>query len=196
MARNITDQDILEALNGKPAGSAHRSNGAVSDALNGRPSAAEQTAHEAVARAFGREPKRAAKEGELPLKRRGDALEGVAIWAAKEASATATKALAETIMRSDGTKGIHHAEAEANEIAAEAYAEAAKSSPYEDRRQESVARVVTKLAEQITRTREATTKPALQPKQATEAKPQTAPLRGTKKISHGAISGSRIEYYH
>lgn len=196
MARNITDQDILEALNGKPSGSAHRSNEAVSDVLNGRLSAAERTANEAVARAFGRDPKRAATEGALPLQRRGDDLEGVAIWAATEAAATATKALAETIMRSDGTKGIYHAEAEANEMAAEAYAEAAKGSPYEDRRQEAVTHFVTKLAAQLTRIREAKTKPTAQPKQATEAKPQTAPVRGTKKISHGAISGTRIEYYH
>jgi len=145
---NITDQDILAALRGSP-GPADRSGKEVSDALHGRPTAGEHAQSATIAKAFGREPQRTVGEGALPLQRRGDDLEAVAIWAAKESAAAATKSLAEAIMRTNGSKGIYAAEAEAAEIAAEAYAEAAKGSPYEDRRQEAVTRIVTKLAEKL-----------------------------------------------
>ncbi|MDQ0923104.1 hypothetical protein QF038_001612 [Pseudarthrobacter sp. W1I19] len=150
--KNITDQDILAALKGRSTEQAGRSAREVSDALNGRPSAQERANQDAIAKAFGREPQRAATEGEVPLQRRGDGLEAVAIWAARESADAATKALAEAIMRTDGSKGIYLAESEAHQIAVEAYTEAAKTTPYEDKRQESVSRFLTKLAEKLART--------------------------------------------
>lgn len=180
--KNITDQDILEALNGRSNNQARRSNREVSDALNGRPSAQERATSDAIARTFGREPQRVVTETELPLQRRGDDLESVAIWAARESVATATRVLADAIMRTDGTKGIYMAESEAQQIAAEAYAEAAKGSPWEDKRQEAVAKFVTKLAEKLTRTLAGESK-------AQSAQP-TAPAKQAPKAPRTRESGS------
>ncbi|ABK02747.1 mucin-associated surface protein [Arthrobacter sp. FB24] len=163
-----TDRDILAALRG------------------------EHARDTAVAEASGRSPSAAARETGS-AQRRGDAFESVAIWAAKEAAETATKGLAQAIMRADATKGIYAAESEATQIAAEAYTEAAKASPYEINRQESVARIVTKLAGIIGRKEEQTTKrpkPAAatgpkRPQQ--EAASRRAPVRVTE-IGSGRIT--------
>lgn len=142
----VTDKDIVAALNGAPTRSEKTAHEAIHNAFKGR-SVGEQAHTAAVLEALGvpRAP-RATSEGELPLRRRDDLLESVAIWAAKEAAETSTKALAEAIMRADGTKGIYLAEGEARKIAEEAYAEVAKRSPYEEERQQTVARFVTKVA--------------------------------------------------
>lgn len=145
-----TDDDILAALNGEPRANQRAATEAITDLLSGRPAARERAHTNAVLEALGHEPTRVPGAGEQQLKRRGDSMEAMAVWAATEAATTATKALAEAIMRSDGSKGIYLAEAEAKEIAAEAYAEAAKRSPYEDQRQETVARHATRMAATFT----------------------------------------------
>lgn len=166
-----TDRDILRALRGEH----------VPDA--------------AVAEAFGRSPSAAARETGT-TQRRGDAFESVAIWAAKEAAETAIKGLAQALMRADATKGIYAAESEAKQIAAEAYTEASKGSPYEINRQESVARIVTKLAAGITRTAEQTAK---RPKPAAAAGPkrpqqEAASRRAPVRITE--IASGRIVAVH
>lgn len=131
-----TDKDIIAALRG------------------------DRTPDAGIAEAFGRAPASAAQEAAEPGQRRGDAFEATALWAAKEATATATAALAQALMRADPGKGIYAAESDAKKIAFEAYEEAAKGSPYEINRQESVTRIVTKLAEQFGRPAKKTAQPA------------------------------------
>lgn len=121
----------------------------------------ERLASESVARAFGREPKRHVAEGELPIQKRD--FDAVSIWVATEAAATATRALAQALMRADASKGIYAAEAEAAQIAEEAYTEAAKRSPYEVERQETIARLATKLTEQFSRSAEHRAQKAVKP---------------------------------
>jgi hypothetical protein len=140
-----TNEDIVAALEGRPYGTRAAAEQAIHNAFTGAPTLAERGHSRAVLEALGHAPRRQAVEGELPLKQRGQFGEATAIWAAKEAAATATKGLAEAIMRADGAKGIYLAEAEAKEIAAEAYSEAAKQSPYEEVRQEAVAKAVRQL---------------------------------------------------
>jgi hypothetical protein len=176
----VTDKDIVAALNGEPTGSDKKVTEGILNALTGGPTLNEKGFNNAVLEVLGGAPKGEAASG-LPTQRRGDSLEPVAIWAATEAATTSTKALAEALMRADGTKGIFAAEAEAKEIAAEAYAEAAKGSPYEDKRQEAVARIVTKLAEKVTRT------------STREAKQQpTAPARAGTRLESAVSKRVRI----
>lgn len=105
----------------------------------------------------------------------------LAVWAAHEAAAAATKTLAEAIMRADGSKGIYVAESEARQLAAEAYDLAAKTITEEAQRQESVARYVGKLAERIARPR------------VRESKPPAA--KGlTKKISRVSPNHTIVSY--
>lgn len=190
MARNITDKDILGALNG--TGSPDRK---VVEALRGS-SLEQRRSDAAVIEALTGRAVPVAAEGELPLQRRGDDLESVAIWASKEATARATSTLAEALMRADASKGIYAAEAEAREIAAEAYAEAAKSIAYEDTRQEHVQKFVTKLAENLTRPRQ---KPAAAPLRPGITKPaaatEAAPAGLTKKVTISKMTGTLITHY-
>jgi hypothetical protein len=201
-----TDKDILAALHGELRPSANAANEAILNVLNGGPTVAEQAHTDAVLEALGVAPTpRTAREGELPLRRRDNLLDPVAIWAAKEAAATSTKALAEAIMRADGTKGIYLAEGEARKIADEAYAEAAKRSAYEDERYQTVARLtaaLTKAYPDERKTAEAAAKPAAKTAAAPKAAPQTTPVqsvseakRGTRVTSVSGISGGTIEYY-
>jgi hypothetical protein len=181
--KNIEDRDIINALNG--TSQRRPSSEGILEALQGR-SPERQASNDAILEALGHAPKPTAKEGELPLRRRGDDLEAVAIWAAEEAAGTATSALAQALMRADGSKGIYAAESEARTIAKEAYAEAAKASPYEDKRQEAVARVVTKLAEQLTRTLAAESKAP----PAGVTKPQAVPGQPLRKRESRSATNS------
>lgn len=190
--KNITDRDIITALTGASQAPGRGSSDGILEALHGR-SQDKQASNDAVLEALGHAPQRTIAEGERQQQRRGDDLEAVAIWAATEAAGTATTALAHALMRADGSKGIYAAEAEAKAIAGEAYTEAAKGSPYEDKRQEAVARVVTKLAEQFTRQRSAVEATKKQP--AAQPKPAAVSELGPKKVTRGAISGSVIEHY-
>jgi len=147
MARKITDEDIVEALTGTGA-----ANGDVVEALRGT-SLSERRKDAEILEALGGTPAPVVGEAEVPLKERGDELEAMSIWAATGAAEDATAALAQALMRADATKGIYAAEAEAREIASEAYAEAAKTLAYEDARQEHVKGFVTKLAERLSRPR-------------------------------------------
>jgi hypothetical protein len=145
----VTNKDIVAALEGRPSASRAAADEAIHNAFSGGPTPTQKAHTNAVLEALG--VARPAVPGELPLKKRGDFGEATAIWAAKEAATTSTKGLAEAIMRADGSKGIYLAEAEAKEIAAEAYAEAAKRTPYEEIRQEAVARHTARIAGTFTR---------------------------------------------
>ncbi|WP_284752632.1 hypothetical protein [Arthrobacter sp. efr-133-R2A-120] len=152
-----TNDDVLAALRGeRPTERAARES--VHRAFTGElVGDLERHTNESVARAFGREPERQVTENELPVQTRD--FSAVAVWAAREAAATATRALSQAIMRADGSKGIYAAEAEAQAIAEESYALAARRSPYEDVRQESVARTLTKLADTCERRAQKSARP-------------------------------------
>ncbi|MFJ5861500.1 hypothetical protein ACIQCM_08750 [Pseudarthrobacter sp. NPDC092439] len=107
----------------------------------------------------------------------------LAVWAAHEAAAAATKTLTEAIMRADGSKGIYLAESEARAIADEAYRHIAKTTPNEDQRQEYVKNHVTKVAQTVTREAQppATNRPATEAKQRVVRDPAT----GTTTIYRG-----------
>lgn len=182
MARKITDEDIVEALNGTGT-----TDHAVVEALHGN-SIAARRADNAVLEALGHTPAPVVAEGELPLQERGDDLEALRIWSAQGATEHATKALAEALMRSDPKKGIYAAEAEARKIAAEAYAEAAKSLAYEDSRQEHVQKFVTKMAERVTR-------PKLQEAKKPASLSEAVPAGLTKKVTTSNRTGLPITYY-
>ena len=109
--------------------------------------AAARSASDAIGESFGRTKPRRQNDNELPLRSRGEPMEGVAIWAAKERAASAVKELTEAILRGDSSKGIYVAEAEAKAAAVESYSAAAASSQYEDTRQEAVAAAVSQLAQ-------------------------------------------------
>ncbi|MBT2538684.1 hypothetical protein [Arthrobacter sp. ISL-69] len=192
MARNITDQDIVEALNGTPARSARTNDRDVVEVLRTGTTSVKRNMDTAIVEALHGNPTgHIAAEGELPLQRRGDDIEAVAIWASKEAASTATSALAQALMRADGSKGIYAAESEARAIAAEAYAEVAKTSPYEDHRQEAVKRAVTKMADIVTRdrSRESRATPAaMKPANVAEAKPTLTPRVTTSKMTGQPIT--------
>lgn len=130
-----TDDDILAVLNGEPRASKKAATEAIAAVLSGGPSARELALNDAVLEAL-------AGTGSSTA---------VAVWAAREAAAASTKTLSEAIMREDGSKGIYLAESEAEEIAKEAYAEAAKRSPSEVERQNAVARVTATVSESINR---------------------------------------------
>ncbi|MCT9624256.1 hypothetical protein HWD94_03845 [Pseudarthrobacter equi] len=144
-----TNEDIVAALEGRPSVSRAMADEAIHNAFRGGPTLAQRAHTNAVLEALGHAPERQAAAGELPLKKRGEFGEATAIWTATEAAKTSTKSLAEAIMRADGAKGIYLAEAEAKEIAAEAYSRAAMESPYEEFRQEAVARAVKAVAESV-----------------------------------------------
>ncbi|MFW0773547.1 hypothetical protein ACLRGI_10300 [Paenarthrobacter nitroguajacolicus] len=185
-----TDADILAALEGRPNAKEQTARYSVLDILNGGPTATERAHRNAVLEALGVPTLREAAAGELPLQSRGGELEAVSIWAAKGAAETSLKSLAEAIMRTDGTKGIYLAEAEAKQIADEAYAVAAKSTPYEEERQQAVARVAAKLAEVLTRKHARESTPKQDPANPTpKAKP------ATPRVTRGAITGDVINYY-
>ncbi|QHK19390.1 hypothetical protein GU243_06130 [Pseudarthrobacter psychrotolerans] len=156
----------------------------------------ERHTNESVARAFGREPERQVTGNELPIQKRD--FSAVAVWAAKEAAATATRALSQAIMRADGNKGIYAAEAEAQAIAEESYALAAKRSPYEDVRHEAVARALTKLADTCERRaeeskrqpRKAAPKAAQQPQAAPRHQQESLSPRRRVQISEQATRGN------
>lgn len=190
-----TDKDILAALHGRPTGQQNAAHEATVRALAGGTSDRDRAYSSAVIEALGGTPAASASADIPPAQRRGDSLEPVAIWAAQEAAAAATKTLAEAIMRSDGTKGIYLAEAEARQIAAETYTEAAKGSAYEDARQQHVARALTKIAEAIVRTKEAAGKPKPQPS-IQQVKPATSVAKvPQKRESISGITGQPITYY-
>ncbi|NSX37819.1 hypothetical protein HTS88_15655 [Pseudarthrobacter oxydans] len=186
-----TDKDILAALHGRPTGQQKAAHEATIRALAGGTSDRDRAYSSAVIEALGGTPAATTRTDISPSQRRGDSLEPVAIWAAKEAAAAATTALAEAIMRADGTKGIYLAEAEAREIAAETYTEAAKGSPYEDARQKHVARALTKIAEAIVRTKESAAKP--NPRPSTQPLPQTtAGTPRQKRESRSAMNPDTV----
>lgn len=188
MTREITDSDIIEALQGTPSATGRASGRDIVEALQGGRNAADRNLDHATVEALnGNFDARIATEGELPLQRRGDELEAVTIWAAKEASSNAVASLAQALMRADGTKGIYAAESEAKAIAEEAYSEAAKSTPYEDTRQETVQRVANKLAEQLTRRLKT---PSPKPAGVSEAKP---PLQ--RRVTKSLVTGQDIVHY-
>ena len=152
MARQITDKDIVAALRGPGPDSERSSNRDIVEALSGRRPAAERNLDTSIVEALnGNSYARTVTEGEVPLQRRGDDLEAVAIWAATEGASSATSNLAHALMRADASKGIYAAESEARAVAAEAYAEAAKTMVYEDHRQQHVKNFVTKMADITTR---------------------------------------------
>jgi hypothetical protein len=98
-------------------------------------------------------------------------------------------------MRADSSKGIYAAEAEAKAIAGEAYAEASKGSPYEDRRQEDVARFVTKLAERLSRTVEQSVRqPAAPGRKPKRPQQESATIRRNVRITEGGTG--RITVIH
>ena len=144
-----TDDQIIRALNGEPASAELAATESVLSAFRGEPDA-EQTAHtNAVLEALGHAPERVPAPGEIPLSTRGTELEATGLWAAKEQASTATKKLAEAIMRADPAKGIYAAEREAADIASEAYTNAAKSTPYEDDRLHAVTRATDSLVSRM-----------------------------------------------
>lgn len=193
MARKITEDDIVAALNGTPSVARERDAGVV-EALRG-PSAAERQTSAIEEALSGRRPG-ITSEGGLPLQERGDDLEAVAIWAAKEAALSATKTLAEAIMRADANKGIYAAESEARDIAAEAYTAAAEATAYEDVRQEHVKKAVTAVAESLGRKRQ---QEALgTQKKATPAAPRTVTetVPGKRRtVSTSTMNGHQIISY-
>lgn len=190
MARNISDKDIVEALTGTGS-----TDNRVVEALHGS-SLEKRRSDAAVLEALTGRSVPVVVEGELPLQRRGDDLEAVAIWASKEATSRATSTLAEALMRTDPRKGIYAAESEAKAIAAEAYAESAKSIPFEDTRQAHVQKFVTKLAENLNRPRQ---KPAAAPARPVTTKPaattESAPAGLTKQVTISKMTGMPITHY-
>lgn len=183
------DEEILAALEGRPTAKEQAATDSVLNILNGGPAPDERAHRNAVLEALGQPTLRETTPGELSLQSRGGELEAISIWAAKGAAEASIKSLSEAIMRTDGTKGIYLAEAEAKQIADEAYAMAAKRTPYEEERQQSVARATAKLAEVLTRTstKEAAAKPSN-----TQAAARTP---GEKQVTRGAITGDVIEHY-
>lgn len=160
-------------------------------ALHGQPSAADRETTAAIAETYGRTRTSTAREGELPLQKRGDVSETLAIWVAKEAAETATATLAEALMRANAKLGIYEAESAAKGMAAEAYTEAAKRSPYEIERHESVARFVTKMAAICGRkTAEATKRPnaATVTKPTRQESARRSPVRITEIARPGRVT--------
>ncbi|MET3949698.1 hypothetical protein [Arthrobacter sp. UYEF36] len=158
-----TDKDIIAALHGMPSAADRETTAAIAETY-GRPAAAREDAGQ----------------------RRGDAFEATALWAAKEATATATAALAQALMRSNPDTGIYAAEADAKKIAFETYEEVAKGIPYEINRQEAVARVVTKLAEQFGRPAAKLAQPAAKRGPQKESA-RRAPVRVTEIARPGSV---------
>lgn len=146
-----TDDEIVRALDGGPSNASLAATESILSAFRGEPDAHQSAHTNAVLEALGHAPERMPAPGEMPISTRGTELEATGLWAAKDLAATATKKLAEAIMRSDPAKGIYAAEREAADIAAEAYSHAAKSTPYEDERHRAVTRVADSMATKLTR---------------------------------------------
>jgi hypothetical protein len=162
-----TDEDILAALDGHPGGKSKALAEATLSSLQSDGFGHDRIYDNAILEA---------------LTQTGESLDAVAIWAAREAAAAATKTLSEAIMREDGSKGIYLAESEAKEIAEEAYAEAAKRSTSEVERQNTVARVTAKLSEGVTRRTAGGRKPLRTAAEVAAKTTTIANYRGTSRV--------------